>query len=95
MGRPRWPHALAILALGALGPVLAWHFDPFLPYRVRVWTLGRHPVWGVVYGLWITAQDRPLTVLGFLLPPLLAINALWWSVLLRPRTRAPGPAGRR
>ena len=98
MMRLRWLHVLLILVLGALGPVFAWHLDPFLRYRVLMWGDRTHPVLHLVFALWTSAADRPLTVLGFLLPPVLALNALVWYALLGPRPsprRWPSPGRRR
>jgi hypothetical protein len=57
---------LVILGFGALGPVLAWHLDPFFRFRVRMWGDTAHPIWHFVFVLWTSAADRPFTVMGFL-----------------------------
>jgi hypothetical protein len=83
--RLRWLHMLAILMFGALGPVLAWHLDPFLRFRVQLWGDRMHPIRHFVFVLLTSIADRPLTVLGFILPPVLALNALLWYALVGPR----------
>lgn len=92
--RLRWLHMLLILVLGALGPMLAWHLDPFFRYRVQMWGGGRtHPIVHFAFALWTSTADRPLTVLGLLLPPVLALNALvWYALLRRPPSSRDGPS---
>lgn len=88
MKRRRWLHMLAILIFGALGPVLAWHLDPLLRFRVQLWGDRMHPIRHFVFVLLTSVADRPLTVLGLILPPVLALNALLWYALLGPRPSA-------
>jgi hypothetical protein len=91
----RWLHMLLIAALGALGPALAWQLDPFLRFRVQMWGDRSHPIAHLAFVLWTSAADRPFTVLGFMLPPVLALNALLWYALLGPRASprdSPSPA---